>query len=65
MFWSYSICVLLFLGRQGWAGIDRANVEVETQYNPLIQELGISAPENNPMVYFSAPGNSFIDMFMV
>ncbi|WAR30636.1 LAMC1-like protein [Mya arenaria] len=42
-------------GKQGWTGVDRGNNMVGTQYNGILQNLGISAPENNPMVYFNAP----------
>ncbi|KAH3798034.1 laminin subunit gamma-1-like [Dreissena polymorpha] len=42
-------------GKQGWTGLDRGNNPIETQYNGILQNLGISAPNNNPMVYFSAP----------
>ncbi|KAL4219663.1 Laminin-type epidermal growth factor-like domai [Mactra antiquata] len=42
-------------GKQGWTGSDRSNNAVETQYNGILQNLGISAPDNNDMVYFNAP----------
>ena len=46
----------IFAGKQRWAGVDRQNEVIETQYNGILQNLGISAPEGNDFVFFSAPG---------
>ncbi|XP_060569790.1 laminin subunit gamma-1-like, partial [Ruditapes philippinarum] len=42
-------------GKQGWTGIDRGNNEIQTQYNGILQNLGVSAPDGIDMVYFNAP----------
>ncbi|BFZ20658.1 hypothetical protein BsWGS_23697 [Bradybaena similaris] len=41
-------------GKQRWLAFTRSNREVETQYNGITQNLGVSA-ENNEAVYFTAP----------
>ncbi|CAG5119951.1 unnamed protein product [Candidula unifasciata] len=41
-------------GKQRWTAFTRSNREVETQYNGVIQNLGVSA-ESNEAVYFTAP----------
>ena len=50
------ICV----GKQRWTGVDRQNEAIDTQYNGILQHLGVSAPDGNDFVFFSAPGKSLI-----
>ena len=47
---------VFFTGKQRWTGVDRQNEAIETQYNGILQNLGISAPNGNDYVFFSAPG---------
>ena len=51
-----SLFLFLVLGNQGWTAVSRSNEVIETQYNGITQNLGVSADQ--PYVYFLAPGNN-------
>ena len=54
----------LFTGKQRWTGVDRQNEVIETQYNGILQNLGVSAPDGNDFVFFLAPGKSLSQFFL-
>ncbi|XP_012941612.1 laminin subunit gamma-1, partial [Aplysia californica] len=42
-------------GRQRWSGMTRSNKEVETQYNGVVENLGLSSETGEPTYFVSAP----------
>ncbi|XP_055895968.1 laminin subunit gamma-1-like [Biomphalaria glabrata] len=53
-YFAYNITSTFDTGNQRWTGVTRSNREVETQYNGITQNLGVSS-DSREAVYFSAP----------
>ncbi|KAH9498965.1 Laminin subunit gamma-1 [Bulinus truncatus] len=53
-FYAYNITSTFDTGNQRWTAVTRSNREVETQYNGITQNLGVSS-ESREAVYFLAP----------
>ncbi|KAL3871372.1 hypothetical protein ACJMK2_039377 [Sinanodonta woodiana] len=54
-YYTHAITTDFETGKQRWTAEDRSNNAVETQYNGILQNLGVSAPSGTDMVYFVAP----------
>ncbi|XP_041371142.1 laminin subunit gamma-1-like [Gigantopelta aegis] len=54
-YYARSIATDFETGKQRWTAVDRRGDVIETQYNALTQNLGVSAESSEP-IYFLAPG---------
>ena len=46
------------LGVQRWTAQQRDGEDISLEYNAVVQNIGVSAPDGDP-VYFVAPGITF------
>ena len=53
--YDLNMFLFFFPGKQRWTAVDRRGDVIETQYNALTQNLGVSAQSSEP-IYFLAPG---------